>query len=416
MPEPTGASGPAGRLLSTAWLRERLLPTGAGSLMIASYAIIMTALVNFILSRRELPPLIYTAVILLISAMFVLHVVGVDLQARLGPARGTWLHLGLNGAFFLAASYLSGPGLTFLPFVLFMLSAEAIVDLPDRPALAYVAALSGGYLLTLVLLGFGADQLLVNMVSIGLGLIFTALFARVLKIIQQQNERAEGLLAELRAANAALAAASAREKELAAAEERVRLAREIHDGLGHHLTVLNVQLQAAAQLIELDPERAAETVALCRQEARAALEEVRQSVATLRRSPLDGRELPEALAALVADFDRASPLEARFEVLGTPFALAPAVAMTLYRAAQEGLTNAQKHAGTGEVHVELAFGEATATVRVRDSGSAQAGTPTTPGGGFGIAGLRERAAQLGGRLGAGPASGGGFLLELEVPR
>jgi len=229
-------------------------------------------------------------------------------------------------------------------------------------------------------------------------------------------QRSERLLGELRAANAALEAAALRERELAAAEERVHLAREIHDGLGHHLSVLNVQLQAAARLVERDPARAAETLALCRQEAQAAMAEVRRSVAAMRRSPLDGRRLEEALATLVEDFDRASPLAARFDLRGEPVELAPAAAMTLYRAAQEGLTNAQKHARAGQVRVELLFAPRSVAVRVQDDGATPIASSQSPAG-FGLAGLRERAEQLGGSLRAGSvADGRGYTLELEVPR
>jgi signal transduction histidine kinase len=141
-------------------------------------------------------------------------------------------------------------------------------------------------------------------------------FALVMVRSGEQTVHANRLLNELQIAHAELAAAREREKDLAVAEERVRLARDIHDGLGHHLTVLNVQLQAAAKLIDREPGRAAAAIATCREEAQAALDEVRRSVAAMRRSPLDGRTLDEALPALVRDFDRHSPLAARFEQHG----------------------------------------------------------------------------------------------------
>ena len=133
----------------------------------------------------------------------------------------------------------------------------------------------------------------------------------------------------------------------------------------------------------------------------------------MRRTPLDGRPLDEALRRLVDDFDRHSPLTARFEREGDPVALAPAAAMTLYRAAQEGLTNAQKHAGAGKVTVALRFAVGAVSLTVRDDGAGRA--PGGDGGGFGLAGLRERAEQLGGAFSAGPAEGGGFRIELVAP-
>jgi signal transduction histidine kinase len=111
---------------------------------------------------------------------------------------------------------------------------------------------------------------------IGLGLLFTATFSVVVMRYAEQKAHAEALLRELQVANAELAAAREREKELAVAGERLRLARDIHDGLGHHLTALNVQLQAAAKLVGRDPDRAASAIAICREEAQAALDEVRR--------------------------------------------------------------------------------------------------------------------------------------------
>ena len=419
MPESVGAPQQQLRPLSPAWWRERLLPRGPGGLMVASYAILLTALVSIVFARRDLPPPVYATVIVLLVAMFVLHLVWVDLQERLGMRQAAWIHLPINGVLFLAANYLAygGGGFSFLPFVMFMLSAEAVTELEWGEGLGYIAALSLGFVLMMALAGFSTEAILINITSVSLGMIFTVIFARVLNLYQAQVQRTERLLAELREANAALAEAAVRERELAAAEERVHLAREIHDGLGHHLTVLNVQLQAAARLIERDPERAAQTVALCRQEAQAALAEVRRSVAAMRRSPLDGRRLEDALAALVEDFDRASPLAAQFALRGEPAELPPAAAMTLYRAAQEGLTNAQKHARAGSVRVELRFAEGSAAVLVRDDGATTPAEALPPSGGFGLAGLRERAQQLGGTLRAGPGGEGrGFQLELEVPR
>lgn len=411
LPRRQNLGGPAGWL---AWLRQRLLPGGTDNLMIAAYTILLTALISFILSAHRIAPGAYYTTIVCLSAMFVLQVFFRDLQDRLGEPRAGWLLLGVSAALYLLASYfgLRAEGVSFLPFVLFMLTAQAMVVLPWWPAAAYVGLLTLGWLGALALLGASLGDLLVNLVSIGLGQIFTVTFARVLVLFQQQTARAQALAAELQAANQALASAAERERELSAAEERLRLARDIHDGLGHHLTVLNVQLQAAARLVERDPPRAAQVLAICRDEAQAAMAEVRQSVAAMRHSPLDGRPLEEAIAALVAEFDRASPLDVTFRREGEPAELTQAAALTLYRAAQEGLTNAQKHALAGRVAVTLAFAPGAAALRVRDDG---AGAAASGACGFGLAGLRERAAQLGGTLSAGPRPDGGFLLEVEVP-
>lgn len=192
--------------------------------------------------------------------------------------------------------------------------------------------------------GVPLAQILTQAPSIALGLTFTLIFSIVLAQLSEQMARAERLAAELRAANEALAASRERELALAAAEERVRLAHEIHDGLGHHLTALHVQLQAAARLLEHDPVRAAQALHLCREAAQAALTEVRQSVAMMRSNPLADQPLPVVIKRLVHDFSRVASFQIRFEQAGEIGEISPAMAMTLFRAAQEGLTNVQKHA------------------------------------------------------------------------
>lgn len=407
----TRNQGPPGTL---GWLRERLLPGGVASIMLAAYAMILAALATFALFQRDLPLPRFTLGLAGLAALFLLHVVLPDLEARLGEYRGSRAHLMLSAALWLLVSWASlGSGnFSFVPFLLFMLVAEAVVVLPARGATLYTAALLAGLSVQLWLGGSSIAEISTNLLSFSTGLIFVVVFSAVLKLYRQQTERAEALLAELTVANAALQQARIRERELAAAEERVRLARDIHDGLGHHLTALNVQLQAAERLVGRDPSRAAAAIATSREVARAALDEVRLSVAAMRRNPLDGHSLPEALATLASDFGRRAELATRLEVLGIPHELAPAAAQTFYRAAQEGLTNAHRHGRASEAVVVLRYDPAAVTLTVTDDGAGQAGAA---GGGFGLAGLQERAEQLGGQLSAGPAPARGFVLRLELP-
>jgi len=231
----------------------------------------------------------------------------------------------------------------------------------------------------------------------------------------RQTQRAEALLRQLQAANAELETARQKEKELAIAEERVRLARDIHDGLGHHLTVLSIQLQAAGKLVERNPQAAAEAIQACRAEAQAALDEVRHSVSVMRQSPAEKQPLAETLAALVSSFDQHTGIQAHFATSGAPVELPPFAGETLFRAVQEGLTNVQKHARhAGCIWVELAYEPQSVRLSVRDDGQRPPEAPSeSPG--FGLAGLRERAAQLGGAFRSGPAAAGGFEIELSIP-
>jgi signal transduction histidine kinase len=137
-------------------------------------------------------------------------------------------------------------------------------------------------------------------------------------------------------------------------------------------------------------------------------------VAALRQSPLDGRSLRAALEKLTSDFAQAAALQTSFGQQGQAVPLPAAAAMTVYRAAQEGLTNVQKHAAhVTAVTVMLTYTEADVRLTVQDNGT----TAALPheGSGFGLAGLQERADQLGGTLRAAPQSPQGFVLELRLP-
>lgn len=397
------------------WQRlTRYFSRGQSTLMLAAYAMISFALVEFILFHRHLPPERFYPVVLLLSVLLAINAAWEGLQRRWGEAAANRFYFAASITIFLVVNYVGlDAGWTFLPFLLFVIASQAVVGLGVWRGLGISLLLYLGWSGVLWLRGAALEHLLAQTSSILLGLIFTLVFSIVLARLADQMARAERLAAELRAANVALAAAREREVALAAAEERVQLAREIHDGLGHHLTALNVQLQAAARLLDRDPERAAQALALCREEAQAALAEVRQSVALMRANPLAGQPLPDVIAGMVRDFDRVSPLQASFALEGDVGEVAPAVAMTLYRAAQEGLTNAQKHGQATQVTVRLIGAADGVRLEVINDGPP---APPVAETGFGLAGLRERASRLGGTLQAEPLPAGGFRLVMAVPR
>lgn len=248
--------------------------------------------------------------------------------------------------------------------------------------------------------------------------LFAVLFTLVFSLLAVTSEKArddvQRLAGELGEANRRLREHAAQVEELAVTRERNRLAREIHDSLGHYLTVVNMQIEAARALLGHDPERARAALEKARSLTHEGLQEIRRSVATLRASPLDNRSLAEALRALVEEC-RVAGLAAEMEVLGEIRTVSPQTALTLYRAGQEGLTNVRKHAQASTVKLSLDFRDAAKVgLRVIDDG---AGAPKADasGTGFGLLGLRERALLLGGDLRTRTALGAGFSLELEVP-
>lgn len=204
--------------------------------------------------------------------------------------------------------------------------------------------------------------------------------------------------------------ADAERDRAAALAERNRLGREIHDVLAHSLGALSVQLDAADALLEEggDPTTARQLVRQARGLAVSGLEETRQAVQALRDEPV---ELREQLAAL-AQHDHAE-----LTVTGLPRSLGPDAAHALYRAAQEALANARKHAPGGPVRLHLAFASDCTRLVVRNEagdGPPLASELAATGGGFGLRGMRERIELVGGRMLAEP-SGDGWTVQVEVP-
>ena len=201
---------------------------------------------------------------------------------------------------------------------------------------------------------------------------------------------------------------AAQAEDLATTRERNRVAREIHDGVGHYLTVVKTQLDAAAAILPAQPDKAREAVVKAARLTGEALDDVRRSVGTLRTDAAR-LPLPEALRALTAESEL--PVTVRLEGAARP--LPPGIEHALFRSAQEGLTNVRKHATATAAEVLLDFrAPGRVTLAVTDNGHGANGGPAT---GFGLRGIAERIEVLGGRVESGNRAAGGFALTVEVP-
>ena len=237
----------------------------------------------------------------------------------------------------------------------------------------------------------------------GTGIVFVAVFTRV--AASERDARTE--LAE---ANQLLRDHANQVEELATTKERNRLAREIHDSVGHYLTVVNVQIGAARTVLDQDRPRALEHLSKAQSLTQEGLAEVRQSVAALRASPIESRPLPQALALLIDEWNAAG-LNANMEISGKPRSLTPQTNLTLYRAGQEALTNVAKHADAMRVDVRLDYGDDRVSLTIEDDGSGAGNSE----GGFGLLGVRERVQLLNGSVRVRTKPGEGFTLGVEVP-
>jgi signal transduction histidine kinase len=281
-------------------------------------------------------------------------------------------------------------------------------------------------------------------------------YSTIFQIMIFLTAAAAGMLS--RAKRASMQAAQSRadraEAELdrqtarAAGQERARIARELHDVVAHHVSLIAVQAEAAASLLPGRPAEARRSVEIIGDTARQALTELRRLLGVLRGPAEELQTAPSAsLDELgeVLDQVRGTGLEVDFEVVGTPSPLAPGVDLTAYRIIQEALTNTIRHAQATQATVTLSYEPGYITVSITDSGRRRDGPPlaqpallsppaklgqparlTRPGqltrpasllggAGFGLAGIAERVASCGGHLTVGPTPADGFAVTARLP-
>ncbi|MET0974640.1 MAG: histidine kinase [Leifsonia sp.] len=230
-----------------------------------------------------------------------------------------------------------------------------------------------------------------------------------------------------RAALEQLSAELASERERTAAQavalERLRIARELHDVVAHHVSVMGVQAGAARRVLDRDPAAAAASLSAIETSARSAVDELHQLLGTLRDDP--------SVSTLDSDADRASThgidqlpaliaeaasagLAVDYAVIGDPRPVPATVSLTVYRVTQEALTNVRKHGGSGVLaDVRLRYLDGAVEVEIANAGATRTSTARTTG--LGLVGMRERADAVGGVVEAGPRSRGGWLVRAHFP-
>lgn len=338
----------------------------------------------------------------------------------------------------LAVTYLvirTGIGFPFL-ILFFILSMNvALYNL-----LRWVFAWITGFILVTAYFNVqsgGWERLLLETAVYAAGFLFFGLITNALRtarLAQAQNaslyqqqatmvdrqkellERQAALLDELTLKNQQLQEYARQVETLAVVEERNRMSREMHDTLGHRLTSSAVQLEAAQRLLPEQSERVASILGEVRQEVRLALADLRQTVSRLREPVEAELDLPQAILRMAERFHSASGLQVNLDLPDEPCPMSPSQRLAFFRAAQEGLTNIQRHAQASEANLRLVCTPEEIRMELRDNGKGlpMDGPDTTSG--FGLRGLSERAAALGGEAHLGNAPGGGTVLLLRLPR
>lgn len=299
---------------------------------------------------------------------------------------------------------------------LFLLVSAQMVFLMPGGSRGVVAAVAFPTLLTgaaLLLFGSGgAVSPLSLTVAFGVTYFFAAVMAYMTRLQLEARTRAIHYAQQLREVNRQLEARLAEARRMAIARERVRMAREIHDGLGHHLTTVIVDLQNAEALADEEPAAALAHVRGALEVIRAAMRASQEMVETLDRFD---RPLPKAIQELVTRWMQTTGIPVIFRVDGGGSDLSTAARMTVFRTVQESLTNIQKHARATRVEILLTQHPDRVMLRIVNDDLGRSDHEESVRSGFGLVGLRERAQSLSGEFEAGPRSEGGFQVSLSLP-
>jgi signal transduction histidine kinase len=242
-------------------------------------------------------------------------------------------------------------------------------------------------------------------------IIFAGIVSAVIQYYQRARENAMQLNALLMKSHEQLQEYALQTEEWAATRERVRIARDIHDTVGHKLTALLVQMQLARKLKGLDSSRGQQIYLECEELIKSSLQEIRLSVRAIRDEPAGGISLHDSLEKLSAEFTNFTGVQTTFENKGVSVILPRDLQLTIYHMVQESLTNAQKHGHAKNVNVSLAYSESGFSLSIRNDGV----VPYELKPGFGLIGLQERAREWNGEVQFYLDRNKGFAVEGAFP-
>lgn len=304
-----------------------------------------------------------------------------------------------------------GKGAGFNALVLLPLAGHSVLLLPRVWMIASNFGVFASYLVSLILSTQDLTMVISGAPTFVAGQVFIVVFTQMAYNEEKARTEVERLLAELAVANQRLREYALQVEELATTKERNRLAREIHDGMGHYLTTIHMQLQAAQAVLAGNPQRSQEVLATAQNLTQEALADIRRSVAALRASPEEDLPLPERIARMLKSSETIGILS-EFKVSGEPYPLTPQAELALYRVAQEGLNNTAKHANATNIWITLDYADpAQVCLTIRDNGQ---GADHLDGG-FGLLSLKERINLLNGHFNVSSDPGAGVTVEAAVP-
>jgi signal transduction histidine kinase len=392
----------AGRTSTVASLIQARARQRATLRLLRPVAIVVVVAVAFLTARTDPAPGLSGERLGVLAAVlgFGAGVIGVLSSRQRRPAfQAPFFLAALGSAVALVWLQRQGPGLVGV-FVAVGVAAMGVRGWRGAALLALaLGSLGAAYRL-------GGDEPWGTIVLIELGIVAFYIVARLASRLRESQEHAERLLLEIDENRAAQAQA-------VALAERQRVAREMHDVLAHSLSALVLQLEGARLLTSGGgvPGEVAQAVERAHHLAKSGLEEARRAIGMLRDDDLPG---PDGLATLAHEFEHDTGIPCECLVAGIERELGSEARLSVYRVAQEALTNVRKHAAPTSVDIRLVYEATGARLTIEDFAHGPTGRPTGESVGYGLTGMRERAGLIGGTLAAGPTETG-FRVELWVP-
>jgi signal transduction histidine kinase len=317
-----------------------------------------------------------------------------------------------------SAAQINDSPLNMLLFALAVFDAYFVLGPKISNLLAVAYVLIGIVRVDEISVVFNESEPIAGWLVQNLALGFLLIFARALQRDKEHQRYTEQLLADLQISHRELQAYASQVAELVAVEERNRLARDIHDSVGHYLTGLNIQLERARVFHERDPQQSLLAIQEAKQAAEEALRDVRHSVAGLRETD-SAFSLRHSLTNLLNNLASDS-LQIDFQFSGDENGYNRMTLLTLYRAAQEGLTNVQKHANATLVKLDVELSDHQARLCLSDNGrgfDTNLQPPTSANGsGYGLQGIRERIGLVRGQVTLTSTPQHGTTLLITVPK
>lgn len=302
-----------------------------------------------------------------------------------------------------------GAGLNLL--ILLPLAGQSVVILPTSWAYLVNIVIMLTYIIANGSVFTGFENAWSGLATFITGQIFIVVFTQTVVGEEKARLEVERLVRELETANQQLRAYAIQVEDLAVTKERSRVSREIHDGLGHYLTTIFMQIQAARAVMDLDTKKAAALLVTAQQLSQEALLDVRQSIAEMRSGYVESEPLLDRINSLLA-ISKSENVLIKFSIKGAARQLSPQRELAIFRAVQEGVNNIRKHSQAANAWIELDYSDAkNVRLIVRDDGIGS----ETLAGGFGLLGLQERVHLLNGSVSFESHLGSGFSFEVILP-